>query len=82
MTTISLIKKLICIAKWYIHKIGRKIFKGRDVLDSGEATDVSFSGFSHGECHFDIRAEFDDGDVAEGYKVNLCETDSYTFTEK
>ncbi|BAZ17339.1 hypothetical protein NIES4071_92170 [Calothrix sp. NIES-4071] len=55
---------------------------GRHVLDSGEATDVSFSGFSAGECHFDIRAEFDDGEVAEGYKVNLCETDTYTFTER
>lgn len=55
---------------------------GRNVLDSGESTDVSFNGYSDGECHFDIRAEFDDGEVAEGYKVNLCETDTYTFTEK
>lgn len=55
---------------------------GRSVLDSGESTEVSFSGYSNGECHFDIRAEFDDGEAAEGYKVNLCETDTYTFTEK
>jgi hypothetical protein len=42
---------------------------------------ITFSGFGQNECYFDIQAKFEDGDVVEERKVNLCETDSYTFTE-
>jgi hypothetical protein len=55
---------------------------GRDVLDSGKSTNINFNGFGNNECYFDIQAKFEDGQVVEERKVNLCETDSYTFTEK
>ncbi|MBW4510136.1 MAG: hypothetical protein KME64_27005 [Scytonematopsis contorta HA4267-MV1] len=54
---------------------------GSDVLNAGESQMITFSGFGQNECYFDIQAKFEDGDVVEERKVNLCETDSYTFTE-
>jgi hypothetical protein len=52
------------------------------VLDSGEFQEITFSGYGQNECYFDIKAKFEDGEVVEDYKINLCETNSYTFTEK
>lgn len=53
---------------------------GKDVLTSGDSTLVYFTDNAN-ICSYDIKAVFDDNDSAEGYKVNLCETKSYTFTE-
>ncbi|WP_017656127.1 hypothetical protein [Fortiea contorta] len=53
-----------------------------DVLASGESQKITFSGYGRNECYFDIKAKFEDGEVVEDYKINLCETNSYTFTEK
>lgn len=53
---------------------------GRDTLTSGDSTRIYFQG-SASTCRYDIRAEFYDGDVVEDYKINLCNTNSYTFSE-
>ncbi|AFY31968.1 hypothetical protein [Calothrix sp. PCC 7507] len=51
------------------------------VLNSGEAQEITFSGYGQNECYFDIKAKFEDGQVVEDYKINLCETNSYTFSD-
>jgi len=53
---------------------------GRDTLTAGDSTKVFFQGLSS-TCRYDIRAEFDNGDVVDDYKINLCSTNSYTFSE-
>lgn len=51
---------------------------GGEVLASGQSVVVNFDDGT-GYCVFDIRAEFDDGDVLEEYGVNVCELETFTY---
>jgi len=51
---------------------------GSDVLPSGYSVKVNFDDGT-GYCIFDLRAEFDDGDVLEKFGVNVCEIGTYTY---
>ena len=53
---------------------------GKDLLAVGESTLIYFTGDDK-VCSYDIKAVFEDGEEAEDYKVNLCETETYSFTE-
>jgi len=51
---------------------------GSDVLPSGSTVVINFDDGT-GYCVFDLRAEFDDGDVLEKYDVNICEIGTFTY---
>lgn len=51
---------------------------GDDVLPSGSSVVINFDD-STGYCMFDFRAEFEDGDVLERSKVNVCEIGTFTY---
>ena len=56
---------------------------GNDVLGSrvvrhGGQIDINFDDGS-GQCLFDFRAIFNDGDVLEASNVNVCEIGTYTY---
>lgn len=53
---------------------------GRDVLPPGESVFIYFTRFTPGDCFYDIRVVFADGDEGLLYGVNLCETDTVTFS--
>ncbi|AFY74999.1 hypothetical protein Syn7502_03101 [Synechococcus sp. PCC 7502] len=77
-------KTSVDIKHLYVSPSGAKSWEedvlGRDTLSSGDSTKIYFQG-NAATCRYDIRAEFDDGDVVEDYKINLCTTGSYTFRE-
>ena len=54
-----------------------EIFKGGQ-LPSGESVEIDFTDGT-GYCVYDIRAEFDDGAIAEKFDVNVCATTTFTF---
>jgi len=51
---------------------------GTDVLPSGSSVVINFDDAT-GYCMFDFRAVFDDGDVLERARVNVCETATFTY---
>lgn len=51
---------------------------GEDVLPSGNSVVVDFDDDT-GYCIFDLRAEFEDGEVLEQFGVDVCEIDTVTF---
>ncbi|GKY88069.1 hypothetical protein [Sinisalibacter aestuarii] len=51
---------------------------GNSVLPSGNSVTVNFDDGT-GYCIFDLRAEFDDGDVLEKFGVNVCEIGTFTY---
>ena len=53
---------------------------GRDVLLPGESVFIYFDRFTPGNCLYDILVVFDDGSESEILNVNLCETDTVTFS--
>ena len=53
---------------------------GVDVLAVGESADVDFG--ANDECMYDVLGVFDDGDRVEKYRVNVCETEAFHFTEE
>jgi len=77
-------KTSVDIKHLYVSPSGTKNWEedvlGRDTLTAGDSTKVFFQGRAS-VCRYDIRAEFVDGDVVEDYKINLCSTNSYTFSE-
>lgn len=77
-------KTRVDIKHLYVSPSGAKSWEedvlGRDTLESGTSTRILFEG-NASTCRYDIRAEFDDGDVVEDYKINLCDTNSYSFTQ-
>ncbi len=51
---------------------------GADVLPSGQSVVINFDDET-GYCMFDFRAVFDDGDVLERGRVNVCEIGTFTY---
>jgi hypothetical protein len=52
---------------------------GRDVLNNGEQTEVSFDR-NENQCSWDIKVTYDDGTDNDLRAVNLCETTEVEFT--
>jgi len=55
---------------------------GRGVLVPGDSVNVHFSKFDSdaGKCFYDIRVDGDSGERGILTKVNLCNTDTVTFS--
>ncbi len=53
---------------------------GQDILPSGESINITI-GDGRSQCDYDLRFQFEDGDVVERAAVNLCDTGSYTLTD-
>ncbi len=51
---------------------GREIMGRGNVLSDGDTYDVSFSRHAQA-CHFDLKVQYNDGDVATWRDLNLCE---------
>ncbi|RME16088.1 MAG: hypothetical protein D6801_06135 [Alphaproteobacteria bacterium] len=51
---------------------------GEAVLPTGDSVIVNFDDGT-GYCVFDLRAEFEDGDVIEKFDVNICEIGTLTY---
>ena len=51
---------------------------GQDVLNVGDSGTITIAD-GRETCIYDIKGVFTDGDSAEQYKVNLCETETYEF---
>jgi hypothetical protein len=52
---------------------------GQDILAAGDSVEVTIAD-GRGQCEYDLRFKFEDGDVIERPGVNLCDTGSYTLT--
>lgn len=52
---------------------------GVDVLLPGESALVIFTRFDAGQCVYDLRVVFTDGEVVLRTGLNLCETAAITF---
>ncbi len=53
---------------------------GDDVLPPGQSVVINFDDGT-GYCKFDFKAEFDDGDEVIQNRINVCEIESFRFTE-
>ena len=52
---------------------------GRDVLNNGEQTDITFDR-NEDQCSWDIKVTYDDGTNNDLRAVNLCQTTEVEFT--
>jgi len=53
---------------------------GKDELGRGESIDIDIDDGT-GKCKFDFKAVFADGDSLEKSNINVCEIESYEYTE-
>lgn len=53
---------------------------GIDVLDPKERAQITIADMRE-DCRYDLRAVFDDGEVVEKRKVDLCDTEEFSFTD-
>ncbi len=51
---------------------------GLDTLEPGARVAINFDDGT-GHCMFDFRAEFEDGDVLEAGRINVCEISEYVY---
>jgi hypothetical protein len=52
---------------------------GRDTLTMGSSVVVNFGTSDY--CLYDFLGVFDDGDKVEKHRINVCEIDTFRFTE-
>ena len=53
---------------------------GEDVLGIGQSVTINFGTSDF--CVYDFKAEFDDGDTLVKNRVNVCELDTYRYSEE
>lgn len=53
---------------------------GKDELARGESIDINIDDGT-GKCKFDFKAVFSDGESLEKSNINVCEIESYEYTE-
>lgn len=72
----------VTLMEFYASNVDRSAWEedilGADVLDSGYSVDIDIDDGS-GQCLFDFRAVFADGDVIVDEAVNVCETAVFTY---
>ena len=54
---------------------------GRDVLGSGESVFIYFTKFTEGACAYDVKVLADSGAEGKLFGVDLCATDTVTFSD-
>ena len=54
---------------------------GQDVLDSGANVNVTFRKFDGATCQYDVKVIGQQGQSGVLYKVDLCNTDTVTFSD-
>ncbi|MEQ1756457.1 MAG: hypothetical protein ABL973_20235 [Micropepsaceae bacterium] len=71
------------IVHFYASRVGADNWEedilGEDVLEVGGSVKVNFGTSEY--CLYDFRAVFNDGDKVEKYRINVCEIDTYRYTE-
>ena len=71
------------IVHFYASRVGTDNWEedilGEDVLEIGQSVRVNFATGDY--CLYDFRAVFNDGDKVEKYRINVCEIDTYRYTE-
>jgi len=71
------------IVRFYASRVGASEWEedvlGEDVLGIGQSVVINFSTADY--CLYDFKAVFDDGDKLEKYRVNVCEIDTYRYSE-
>src|SRR5580700_7788760 len=56
---------------------------GKDVLETGDKTHITFHGYKESDCIFDMMIrKNNDGEMFQVGGVNLCEIDDVAFTSK
>ncbi len=54
---------------------------GDDVLPPGQRVNITFSGFTPGNCSYDIKVVGRGGETGYLWAVDLCSTATVTFTD-
>jgi hypothetical protein len=52
---------------------------GKDVLEDGESVEVEIDDGSE-KCHYDFKAVFENGASLERADIDVCKTESFTYT--
>lgn len=52
------------------------------ILSSGEQIQIIFNNPDPNVCRYDIRAEFEDGQVVEDFTIDVCDNDFYRFYDQ
>ncbi|GGK45596.1 hypothetical protein [Salinarimonas ramus] len=72
----------VTMMEFYASNVDRSSWEedilGADVLESGYSVDVDIDDGS-GQCLFDFRAVFADGDEVVDNRINVCEISTYTY---
>lgn len=70
------------IVRFYASNVDRDSWEedilGSSVLPSGRSVMINIDDGS-GQCLFDFKAEFDDGDELIRNRINVCEISTYTY---
>ena len=53
---------------------------GSDVLPAGSSVVIRFQRYEPGRCFYDVRVVADNGPEGVLYRINLCTTDTVTFS--
>lgn len=75
-TNLNIVKIYISAAN--THRSAEDVL-GRGILATGNTTRVQVVNDSP-SCYHNLRAIFSDGQVWESHRLNLCDLNSYTFT--
>jgi hypothetical protein len=71
------------MVQFHASRVGTKSWEedilGQDTLPVGGSVRVNFGTDDY--CLYDFLGVFDDGDKVEKYRINVCEIDTFRFTE-
>lgn len=72
------------IVEFYASSVGENSWEedilGRDMLAPGESVVIDIDDGS-GHCLYDFKAVFEDGDELKKGRINVCEIESYSYTD-
>lgn len=72
------------IVEFYASNVGEKAWEedilGRDMLAPGESVVINIDDGT-GHCLYDFKAVFEDGDELEKGRINVCEIETYSYTD-
>ena len=71
------------IVHFYASRVGSDDWEedilGEDVLGVGQSVNINFATSDY--CLYDFRATFNDETKLEKYRINVCDIDTYRYTE-
>lgn len=72
------------IVRFYASRVGTDDWEedilGTDVLGIGQSVKINFATGDY--CMYDFKAVFDDGDTLVKNRVNVCDIDTYRYSEE